>query len=189
MANNVKKIAFIGNYLPRRCGIATFTTDLCETFAAMNPSVQVFAIPVTDIEEGYDYPERVRFEIKEQDIISYKAAADFLNFNNIDVVCLQHEFGIFGGDAGSYILTLLRQLKMPIITTLHTVLQHPSARQKRVMDELLDLSDYVAVMTQKSIDILQAVHKIRGLKIQLIPHGIPDVSLIDPNFYKDQYGV
>ncbi|MCG2713793.1 MAG: glycosyl transferase family 1, partial [Candidatus Omnitrophica bacterium] len=94
MANNIKKIAFIGNYLPRRCGIATFTTDLCETFAALNPSVQVFAIPVTDIEEGYDYPERVRFEIKEQDIDSYKAAADFLNFNNIDVVCLQHEFGI-----------------------------------------------------------------------------------------------
>ena len=135
MANNIKKIAFIGNYLPRRCGIATFTTDLCETFAAQNPSVQVFAIPVTDIEEGYDYPDRVRFEIKEQDIDSYKAAADFLNLNDIDVVCLQHEFGIFGGDAGGYILALLRQLKMPIITTLHTVLQNPSARQRRVMDE------------------------------------------------------
>ncbi|MFZ2938260.1 MAG: glycosyltransferase, partial [Candidatus Omnitrophota bacterium] len=189
MANNIKKIAFIGNYLPRRCGIATFTTDLCETFAALNPSVQLFAIPVTDIEEGYDYPERVRFEIKEQEIISYKAAADFLNLNDIDVVCLQHEFGIFGGDAGSYILTLLRQLKMPIVTTLHTILQYPSARQKRVMDELLDLSDYVVVMTQKAIDILQAVHKIHGPKILLIPHGIPDVSFIDPNFYKDQYGV
>jgi glycosyltransferase involved in cell wall biosynthesis len=189
MANNIKKIAFIGNYLPRRCGIATFTTDLCEAFAALSPSVQLFAIPVTDIEEGYAYPERVRFEIKEQDIISYKAAADFLNLNNIDVVCLQHEFGIFGGDAGSYILTLLRQLKMPIVTTLHTVLQHPSALQKRVMDELLDLSDYVVVMTQKAIDILQAVNKIHGPKIRLVPHGIPDVSFIDPNFYKDQYGV
>ncbi|MBU0760044.1 MAG: glycosyltransferase family 4 protein [Candidatus Omnitrophica bacterium] len=189
MANNIKKIAFIGNYLPRRCGIATFTTDLCETFAALNPSVQLFVIPVTDIEEGYDYPERVRFEIKEQDIGSYKAAADFLNLNDIDVVCLQHEFGIFGGDAGSYILTLLRQLKMPIVTTLHTVLQHPSVRQKRVMDELLDLSDYVVVMTQKAIDILQAVYKIHGSKMLLIPHGIPDVSFIDPNFYKDQYGV
>jgi len=189
MASNINKIAFIGNYLPRRCGIATFTTDLCETFAALNPSVQLFAIPVTDIEEGYDYPERVRFEIKEQDIISYKAAADFLNLNNIDVVCLQHEFGIFGGDAGSYILTLLRQLKMPVVTTLHTVLQHPSARQKRVMDELLDLSDYVVVMTQKAIDILQAVNNIHVPKIQLVPHGIPDVSFIDPSFYKDQYGV
>lgn len=189
MANNIKKIAFIGNYLPRRCGIATFTTDLCETFADQNPSVQVFAVPVTDIEEGYDYPERVRFEIKEQDIDSYKAAADFLNFNNIDVVCLQHEFGIFGGDAGGYILALLRQLNMPIITTLHTALKNPSARQRRVMDELLDLSDYAVVMTQKAVDILQVVYKIHESKMRLIPHGIPDVSFIDPNFYKDQYGV
>ncbi|MDD5216576.1 MAG: glycosyltransferase family 4 protein [Candidatus Omnitrophica bacterium] len=189
MANNIKKIAFIGNYLPRHCGIATFTTDLCETFAAQNPSVQVFAIPVTDIEEGYSYPERVRLEIKEQDIASYKAAADFLNLNDIDVVCVQHEFGIFGGDAGGYILALLRQLKMPIVTTLHTVLQNPSARQRRVMDELIALSEYVVVMTQKAVDILQEVNKIHGSKIQLIPHGIPDVPFIDPNFYKDQYGV
>ncbi len=189
MANNIKKIAFIGNYLPRRCGIATFTTDFCETFSDQNPSVQVFAVPVTDIEEGYDYPERVRFEIKEQDIDSYKAAADFLNLNDIDVVCLQHEFGIFGGDAGGYILALLRQLKMPIITTLHTVLKNPSVRQRRVIDELLGLSDYVVVMTQKAVDILQTVNKVPESKIRLIPHGIPDVSFIDPNFYKDQYGV
>src|SRR3989338_6358736 len=189
MTNDIKKIAFIGNYLPRRCGIATFTTDICETFADLNPSIQVFAVPVTDTEEGYDYPERVRFEIKEQDIDSYKAAADFLNLNNIDIVCLQHEFGIFGGDTGSYILALLRQLNMPIITTLHTVLKNPSMRQRRVMDELLGLSDYVVVMTQKAVDILQAVNKIGGSKIRLIPHGIPDVSFIDPNFYKDQYGV
>jgi len=189
MVKNIKKIAFIGNYIPRRCGIATFTTDLCESFASLNPSVQVFAIPVTDIEEGYDYPERVRFEIKEQDIDSYKAAADFLNLNNIDVVCLQHEFGIFGGNAGSYILALLRELKMPIVTTLHTILQNPSARHKRVIEELLDLSDYVVVMTQKAIDILQSTHKIHVSKMRLIPHGIPDVPFIDPNFYKDQYGV
>ena len=189
MDNDIKKIAFIGNYLPRHCGIATFTTDLCEVYATQNPSVQVFAIPVTDIEEGYDYPERVRFEIKEQAIDSYKAAADFLNLNDIDAVCLQHEFGIFGGDAGSYILALLRQLKMPIITTLHTVLKNPSALQRRVMDELLGLSDYVVVMTQKAVDILQVVYKIYESKMRLIPHGIPDVSFIDPNFYKDQYGV
>jgi len=189
MANDIKKVAFIGNYMPRRCGIATFTTDICETFAALNPSVQVIAIPVTDIAKGYDYPERVRFEIKEQDIESYKAAADFLNLNNIDVVCLQHEFGIFGGDAGSYILALLRQLNMPVITTMHTVLKNPSVRQGRVKDELLSLSDNVVVMTQKAVDILQSVNKIHGSKIRLVPHGIPDVSFIDPNFYKDQYGV
>ncbi len=189
MNSDIRKVAFIGNYLPRRCGIATFTTDICETFAALYPSVQVLSIPVTDIEKGYDYPERVRFEIMEQDIESYKAAADFLNLNNIDVVCLQHEFGIFGGDAGSYILALLRQLNMPVITTLHTVLKNPSARQRRVMDELLSLSDYAVVMTEKAVDILKAVNKIPESKIRLVPHGIPDVSFIDPNFYKDQYGV
>jgi len=189
MANEIKKIAFIGNYLPRRCGIATFTTDICETFAALHPSVQVLAIPVTDIEEGYNYPDRVRFEIKEQDIDSYKAAADFLNLNNIDVVCLQHEFGIFGGDAGSYILTLLRQLKMPIVTTLHTILQNPSSRQRRVKNELLGLSDYVVVMTQKAVDILQSEYTVDNSKILLIPHGIPDIPFIDPSFYKEQYGV
>jgi hypothetical protein len=123
---NIKKVAFVGNYLPRRCGIATFTTDLCESFASSNPSVQCFAIPITDIEEGYQYPERVRFEIKEQDLDTYKAAADFLNLNDVDIVCLQFEYGIFGGKAGSYILSLLRNLKMPVITTLHTVLKNPN---------------------------------------------------------------
>ena len=94
---NIKKVAFIGNYLPRQCGIATFTTDICESFAAINPGVQCFAIPITDIEEGYQYPERVRFEIKEQDIDTYKAAADFLNLNDIDIVCLQHDTAFSAG--------------------------------------------------------------------------------------------
>ena len=149
---NIKKVAFIGNYLPRQCGIATFTTDLCESFAAMNPGVQCFAIPITDIEEGYQYPERVRFEIKEQDIETYKAAADFLNLNDIDIVCLQHEYGIFGGKAGGYVLSLLRNQKMPLITTLHTILKNPNVQQHRVMDELLAISDYVVVMSQKGAE-------------------------------------
>ncbi len=186
---NIKKVAFIGNYLPRQCGIATFTTDLCESFATINPGVQCFALPVTDIEEGYEYPERVRFEIKEQDIDSYKAASDFLNLNNVDIVCLQHEYGIFGGKAGSYVLSLLRNLKMPLITTLHTILKNPNVHQRRVMDELLALSDYVVVMSQKGAEILRSIYKIPQDKIRLIPHGIPDAPFIDPNFYKDQYGV
>lgn len=186
---NLKKVAFVGNYLPRQCGIATFTTDLCEAFASQHPDVQCFSIPVTDIEEGYKYPERVRFEIKEQDIESYKAAADFLNLNNVDIVCLQHEYGIFGGKAGIYILSLLRNLKMPLITTLHTILKNPSPHQKRVMNELLEISDYVVVMSQKGVDILRSTYEIAEEKVRLIPHGIPDVSFIDPNFYKEQYGV
>lgn len=186
---NIKKVAFIGNYLPRQCGIATFTTDLCESFASTNPGIQCFAVPITDIEEGYQYPERVRFEIIEQDLNSYKAAADFLNLNDVDIVSLQFEYGIFGGKAGSYILSLLRNLKMPIVTTLHTVLTDPNEEQRRVMDELLLISDYVIVMSQKGIDILSNVHKTHPDKVRLIPHGIHDVSFIDPNFYKDQYGV
>ncbi len=186
---NIKKVAFIGNYLPRQCGIATFTTDLCESFASNHPGIQCFAIPMTDIEEGYQYPERVRFEIMEKDLNSYREAADFLNLNDIDIVCLQFEYGIFGGNAGSYILTLLRNLKMPVVTTLHTVLTNPNEEQRRVMDELLAISDYVIVMSQKGIDILNGVHKTHQDKVRLIPHGIHDVSFIDPNFYKDQYGV
>jgi glycosyltransferase involved in cell wall biosynthesis len=186
---NIKKVAFIGNYLPRQCGIATFTHDICESFAAINPGVQCFAVPITDIEEGYRYPERVRFEIQEQDLDSYKAAADFLNLNNVNVVCLQHEYGIFGGKAGGHILSLLRNLKMPLVTTLHTILESPSLQQRRVMDELLALSDYVVAMTRKGIDILQDVYKPPGEKVRLIPHGIPDVPFIDPSFYKDKYGV
>ncbi len=186
---NIKKVAFVGNYLPRKCGIATFTTDLCESFAAMNPDVQCFAIPITDIKEGYQYPKRVRFEIKEQDIDTYKAAADFLNLNDIDIVCLQHEYGIFGGKAGSYILALLRNQKMPLITTLHTILKNPNAQQRRVMDELLSISDYIVVMSQKGAEILRNIYKVPQNKVRLIPHGIHDVPFIDPNFYKDQYGV
>lgn len=186
---NIKKVAFIGNYLPRQCGIATFTTDICESFAAINPSVQCFAVPITDIEEGYRYPERVRFEIQEQDLDSYKAAADFLNLNDVNVVCLQHEYGIFGGKAGGHILSLLRNLKMPLVTTLHTVLENPSVQQRRVMDELLALSDYLVVMTRKGVEILQRVYQAPQDKVRLIPHGIPDVPFIDPSFYKDKYGV
>jgi len=186
---NIKKVAFVGNYLPRRCGIATFTTDLCESFASSNPSVQCYAIPITDIEEGYQYPERVRLEIKEQELDTYKAAADFLNLNDVDIVCLQFEYGIFGGKAGSYILSLLRNLKMPVITTLHTVLKNPNVEQRRVMDELLAISDYVVVMSQKGVEILHDVYKPPQGKVRLIPHGIHDVPFIDPNFYKDKYGV
>ncbi|MBN1127596.1 MAG: glycosyltransferase, partial [Chitinispirillaceae bacterium] len=186
---NIKKVAFIGNYFPRQCGIATFTTDICESFASINPGVQCFAVPITDIEEGYRYPERVRFEIKEQVLGSYKAAADFLNLNDVDIVCLQHEYGIFGGKAGGYILSLLRNLKMPLITTLHTILENPDVQQRRVMDELLAISDYVVVMSRKGIEILRSAYKVPHDKVRLIPHGIPDVPFIDPSFYKDKYGV
>ncbi len=119
------RIAVIGNYLPRHCGIATFTTDLCSAISAEYGSARLLALPVNDTEEGYDYPAPVRWSLAQDDVKSYQEAAEFLNFNNIDMVCLQHEYGIFGGLAGSHILHLLRGLKMPVVTTLHTVLREP----------------------------------------------------------------
>jgi glycosyltransferase involved in cell wall biosynthesis len=185
----LSRIAFIGNYLPRQCGIATFTTDLCEGFSAAYPETACIAVPVNDIEEGYDYPPRVRFELSEKDIETYRSAADFLNNNNVDVVSLQHEYGIFGGRAGSHILTLLHELQMPIVTTLHTVLQNPDPDQRWVMEDLATLSDRMVVMSARAAKFLKEIYKVPAEKIDIIPHGIPDVPFVDPAFHKDQFDV
>jgi glycosyltransferase involved in cell wall biosynthesis len=182
-------IAFIGNYLPRLCGIATFTTDLCEAVASKYQEATCFAIAVNDTANGYTYPPRVRFELVENDVASYRRAAEFLNFNDVDVVSLQHEYGIFGGVAGSHILALLRELRMPIITTLHTVLREPDPNQRRVIEELANLSSRLVVMSERGAEMLREVFRVPEDKIKLIPHGIPDVSFVDPNFYKEQFGV
>jgi hypothetical protein len=142
------RIAFIGNYLPRQCGIATFTTDLCTAVAAEYGSNCLFAIPVNDPDSCYDYPEQVRLELAQEDRASHERAAEFLNFNGNDLVCMQHEYGIFGGIAGSHILALLRKLKMPLVTTLHTVLREPDPNQRAVLEEIAQLSDRLIVMTE-----------------------------------------
>jgi len=183
------RIAVIGNYLPRHCGIATFTTDLCSAIAAECGTARLLALPVNDTEEGYDYPARVRWSLAQDDVTSYQEAAEFLNFNNIDMVCLQHEYGIFGGPAGSHILHLLRGLKMPVVTTLHTVLREPDANQLAVMEEIAELSDRLIVMSQLSSQFLQEIFKVPGSKIDMVPHGVPDLPFLDPNFYKDRFGV
>jgi glycosyltransferase involved in cell wall biosynthesis len=182
------RIAVVGNYLPRHCGIATFTTDLCDALHAEYGATELLALPVNDTEEGYDYPVRVRFELSENNLASYRQAADFLNFSNVDLVCLQHEYGIFGGRAGAHILELLRHLHMPFVTTLHTVLRDPNPDQRAVMEEIATLSDRLIVMSQQSADILQEVFHVSSDKIDLIPHGIPDLPFTDPNFYKDGFG-
>lgn len=185
----LNRIAFIGNYLPRQCGIATFTTDLCEAVAAAYTETTCFALPVNDTETGYAYPSRVRFELTEKDIASYHRAADFLNINNVDLVCLQHEYGIFGGRAGSHILALLRDLRTPIVTTLHTILHDPDPDQRRVLQEVAALSDRLVVMSERGAEFLQEVYGVRADKIDVIPHGIPDVPFVDPSFHKDLFGV
>ncbi|HEX3321114.1 MAG TPA: glycosyltransferase family 4 protein [Terriglobales bacterium] len=183
------RIAVIGNYLPRHCGIATFTTDLCGAISTECGSARLLALPVNDTEAGYDYPDRVRWSLAQDDVQSYQQAAEFLNFNNIDMVCLQHEYGIFGGPAGSHILHLLRGLKMPVVTTLHTVLREPNPDQMLVMEEIAELSDRLIVMSQLSSQFLQEIFKVPGRKIDTIPHGVPDLPFLDPNFYKDRFGV
>jgi glycosyltransferase involved in cell wall biosynthesis len=182
------RVAVVGNYLPRKCGIATFTTDLCDAIQAEYGATELLALPVNDIEEGYSYPARVRFELCEDNLSSYRQAADFLNFSNIDLVCLQHEYGIFGGPAGAHILELLRRLQMPVVTTLHTVLCEPNPDQRIVMEEITHLSDRLIVMSRQSAEILKQVFHVSGEKIDLIPHGIPDRPFTDPNFYKDGFG-
>ncbi len=185
----LKRIAFIGNYSPRQCGIATFTTDLCEAIANQYPHTTCIALPVNDIETGYPYPARVRFELMEKDVDSYRRAADFLNINNVDLVSLQHEYGIYGGRAGSHILVLLRELRMPIVTTLHTILREPDPDQKRVLQEIAALSDRMVVMSHRGAAFLREVYGVAPEKIDVIPHGIPDVPFVDPSFHKDLFGV
>jgi glycosyltransferase involved in cell wall biosynthesis len=179
----------IGNYLPRQCGIATFTADLCDAISAEYGAARLLALPVNDTEQGYDYPARVRWALAQNDLASYEEAAQFLNFNNIDMVCLQHEYGIFGGPAGSHILHLLRALKMPVVTTLHTVLREPDPNQLMVLEQIAELSDRLIVMSQLSSQFLQEIFKVPGSKIDMVPHGVPDVPFLDPNFYKDRFGV
>ena len=183
------RIAVIGNYLPRQCGIATFTTDLCGAIAAEYGTARLLALPVNDTDQGYDYPPRVRWALAQNDVASYQDAARFLNFNNIDMVCLQHEYGIFGGPAGSHILHLLRGLKMPVVTTLHTVLREPDPNQLMVMEQIAELSDRLIVMSQLSSQFLQEIFKVPGSKIDMVPHGVTDLPFLDPNFYKDRFGV
>ncbi len=187
--STINRIAFIGNYLPRQCGIATFTTDLCEAIAAEHSDTTCIALPVNDIEGGYPYPSRVRFELAEKDIESYRRAADFLNINNVDLVSLQFEYGIFGGLAGSHILTLLRELRMPIVTTLHTILREPDAQQRQVLENVAALSDRLVVMSERGAEFLRKVYRVLPDKIDFIPHGIPDVPFVDPSFHKDLFGV
>jgi glycosyltransferase involved in cell wall biosynthesis len=188
-ASAKRKIAFLGDYLPRKCGIATFTTDLRCAVAAEFPERQCLVVPVNDRADGYDYPAEVRFEIAEQDLRSYLRAADFLNITDVDVVCVQHEFGIYGGPAGSHLLALLRELQMPIVTTLHTVLREPNPEQRRVMRELIRLSTRLVVMTERGREFLQDIYNAPPAKIDLIPHGIPDMPFADPNYFKDEFGV
>ena len=182
--SNPTRIAVIGNHLPRQCGIATFTTDLCNAIAAEYKTSELSVVAVNDPLSPYAYPTRVRFEITEGDISSYRAAASYLNSRDIDVVCLQHEYGIYGGKAGSHILELLKHLRMPVVTTLHTVLREPDANQRNVLQEIAARSERLVVMSEHSCRFLQDIFGVPEDKIDLISHGIPDLPVATLKIHK-----
>jgi glycosyltransferase involved in cell wall biosynthesis len=183
----MKRFAILGNHLPRQCGIATFTTHLADGLGKELPDVDGFVLAMNDGGRRHAYPSRVRFEISEGDVGSYRRAADFLNVNQVDVLSVQHEYGIFGGKAGAHVLALLRELRMPIVTTLHTVLSAPNPAQRVVLEELARLSDRLVVMSASGAELLRRVHGISDDQVDLIPHGIPHVPVDEHS--KDRLGV
>lgn len=172
----LRQLVLLGSHVPRQCGIATFTADLARALSEADPSLKIDAIALSD-KPGYSYPESVVYEIDERSANSYGPAAEYINRSGYDVLSVQHEYGIFGGDSGCYLMSLVREAKMPIVTTLHTVLRDPNDTQRAVMDELLQLSERVVVMTRRAIDLLVEVHGISPEKVDLIPHGIPEIPL------------
>ena len=184
----IGRLAFIGNALPRRCGIATFTTDLQQATAAARADLQTCIVAMTDSGQTYDYPPVVGRQVHDDRPSDYLAAADFLNAGRFDMACLQHEFGIFGGEAGEDILPLLSRLTMPIVTTLHTVLAAPTAKQRSVLDRIIAASVKVVVMSEKGRTLLREVCAVAPEKIEVIAHGIPDVAFAAPDAAKAALG-
>ena len=184
-----QRIAFIGNHPPRCCGIATFTGDLHQAVSKDDPNLEAFVVAMTDTGSEYEYPRKVRFEIREDVIRDYDQAAEFLNGADVDVVSLQHEYGIFGGDAGKNILQLLSHLEIPIVTSLHTVLAEPTPMQRTVMNQLIGHSAKVVVMSEKARGLLRSVHDVPTQMIEVIPHGIPDYPFRDSSYAKDKFGL
>ncbi len=185
-----RSVIVIGNYLPRKCGIATYTTDISEALAGeIGSRGSVVAVAMDDLPEGYPYPDRVRFQVRANRQADYLRATDYINVRQFEIALLQHEFGIFGGKSGAYVLFLIKSLRMPVITTLHTVLQEPTDEQRGVIHSLAEYSDYLIVLSGKAREILCEVYGIPGEKIVHIPHGIPDIPFLQPDTVKHQFGI
>jgi len=185
----LKSIVLIGNHLPRQCGIATFTTHLLESIALNAPDKDCWAIAMNDQPDGYSYPSQVRFAIDQSQLNEYSLAADLCNLNQVDVICLQHEYGIFGGKRGSFIIELLHNLKMPVVTTLHTILKDPNAQDRHIMMQLVEFSDRLVVMSERSVEMLRDIYQVPEEKIVRIHHGIPDGPFVKSDTYKEKLGV
>ncbi|MEA2990070.1 MAG: hypothetical protein QOG83_2781, partial [Alphaproteobacteria bacterium] len=185
---SIQRVAFIGNHLPRRCGIATFTHDLHRAVSSARQDLETCVVAMTDPGRCYDYPPAVRFQVREEIIDDYTRAAELLNNASFDVVSLQHEYGIFGGEAGANIIELLSHLEMPVVTTLHTVLAEPKPMQREVMSRIIDISAKIVIMSEKGRELLRTVHDVPAHQIEVIPHGIPDFPFLETHSAKAEFG-
>lgn len=186
--STLKRIAFIGNSLPRRCGIATFTTDLQQAVAQARPEMETSIVAMTDHGQVYAYPPTVGCQVRDDVVSDFVDAGDWLNRGQFDVACLQHEFGIFGGEAGRNILAMLSRLKMPLVTTFHTVLAEPSSPQRDMVAQISAASSRIVVMAEKGRQLLQSVYQTPASRIDVIAHGIPDVAYTEPHEAKARRG-
>ncbi|MDH3273813.1 MAG: glycosyltransferase family 4 protein [Gammaproteobacteria bacterium] len=183
-----KSVALIGSYMPRKCGIATFTADLAAAILENNPEIDCSIVAMNDRPDGYEYPDEVKFQISQDKLSEYSLAADFLNLRNPAVISLQHEYGIFGGQRGSYIIELAKNLKSPLFTTLHTVLREPLPEERKIIDQLSKLSAGLIVMSEHAANFLQDIYQVPASKIALIHHGVLDVPFLDPDPCKSKLG-
>ncbi|MFA5183531.1 MAG: glycosyltransferase [Syntrophales bacterium] len=183
-------LAFVGNYSPRICGIATFTTDLCESTAKLlSPRSHIFALAVNDTDQECAYPRRVEFTLQKNQQRDYYEAANFINASNADLVCVQHEYGIYGGWDGVYILSLISSLSVPVVVVLHTVLKNPTPNQKKIVQEMAQRASQLVVMSELAITILQEIYAIPAEKIRMLFHGTPDFTSLDNGHYKKRFQV
>ncbi len=186
--HRLKRIFYVTSYLPRQCGIATYTECLADAVRQVGGG-DFRIVALTDRPEGYDYPDVVEFEIRANDLRDYRRAADYINFSTADVVSLQHEFNLYGGPGGSYICELLANLRRPVVTTLHTVEKEPDPDHRATLTEVCRLSNSLVVMNPLAVDILADLYDVPPEKVSVIHHGVPDVPFVDPAYYKDVFGV
>ena len=183
------KVAFVSSFLPRRCGIATFCNDLITSIAGCpKASFEPLVVAMVTSHE-HQYSKPVKFEIRKNVKNDYICAADYLNFSHLDLISVQHEFGLYGGEAGNYLNLLLKRVDAPVITTLHTVLADPNPAYRQSAIDVCALSHKVIVMNERGVDMLRQIYDVDADKILLIPHGIPDLPFVDSSYYKHKFGI
>ncbi|RYD60915.1 MAG: glycosyl transferase family 1, partial [Sphingomonadales bacterium] len=188
LPDRVDHLALIGNFLPRKCGIATFTADCFSAMRARFPDMRVDVYAMDDRPGGYAYPPEVTASIPQHDRAAYLDTARAIDASGAQAIWVQHEYGIYGGAAGEHLIALLDRTTLPVIATLHTVLERPSADERRVMEALLRRAARVIVMAEKGRDILHRIHGADMRKVAVVPHGVPDRALVDPDAMKARFG-